>query len=218
MSKVIFSTREVKNGIEISGVDSERLVTIRQKNGEIKTEWKSSESVYELIWKLSYLVIKVSLFIGVLAYSYVLTCRILESIRISLVFAIIYQILEIMLRKLCVNRNKMNAAKNMMINAYYNIIGMPTIQELREFDKFSYTSVINGKMEILMITICLYFTTFITNERYVFLAIIFSIAIPHILKAIGAFNIFQILMLSDPTDQELEIAVKAIQTWENEKE
>ena len=159
MSKVIFSTREVKNGIEISGVDSERLVTIRQKNGEIKTEWKSSESVYELIWKLSYLVIKVSLFIGVLAYSYVLTCRILESIRISLVFAIIYQILEIMLRKLCVNRNKMNAAKNMMINAYYNIIGMPTIQELREFDKFSYTSVINGKMEILMITICLYFTT-----------------------------------------------------------
>lgn len=115
---------------------------------------------------------------------------------------------------------KFHSAEHMVLNAYRKLNRIPSLEETRNFPKFSNTCGTNGMAQISITFILIFFTTFIPNldSIHIRILIILSAIIALILSITGCLNFMQKFTTDIPTDTELKVAIKGMEVWlENEQ-
>lgn len=114
-----------------------------------------------------------------------------------------------------------HAAEHMVINAYYKLQRVPTIEETKESSRFSK---ICGSREI----ICRIWTyslaslemAFIASKSAIVYFVIFigTIYFSNLAKRKGWLRFLQIFITTSPSDEEIEVAVEGIKYFEKMEE
>ena len=106
----------------------------------------------------------------------------------------------------------------MIINAYKKLERVPSLEEIREFSRFSNSCGTNVITQIVLSFILMFFCTFIPNIRLMNVAILSVNFVILILLQCGFLNFLQRYTTIVPTDRELLVAISGMNVWlENEK-
>lgn len=112
---------------------------------------------------------------------------------------------------------KFHAAEHMVINAYEKLQRVPTIEEIKNFSRFSkYCGSTDILFKITLYTIISLIIVFSPTENIFFSLIIIGIVyfILNILKKLGVLNFLQILVTNKPNNKELELAIEGVKSFE----
>ena len=113
---------------------------------------------------------------------------------------------------------KFHSAEHMIINAYKKLERVPSLEEIREFSRFSNSCGTNVITQIVFSFILMFFCTFIPNIRLMNVAILSVNFVILILLQCGFLNFLQRYTTIVPTDRELLVAISGMNVWlENEK-
>lgn len=113
---------------------------------------------------------------------------------------------------------RFHAAEHMAINAYNRLQRVPTLEEIKNFSRFSkYCSSQNQLITQLGIFLFMLSTIlFYSYNYFIFMGILLGIgAFLLIIKKIKRFLFLQIFFVSKPTDKELNLAIEALKQFEN---
>lgn len=148
----------------------------------------------------------------------ILTQRILY-VSITMIALVKFSVGVHRTRKNTMRTYKFHSAEHMVFNAYHKLQRVPSLEELREYSRFSNNCGTNITTQIVMSCVLLFCCTFISDPLYRIIGVFLSCLIVFILLKTGKLNFLQLLTTIIPTDVELEVAIEAIKTWlENEQE
>ena len=121
-------------------------------------------------------------------------------------------------RKKRKNACKFHSAEHMVINAYRKLKRVPTIEEIRQYSRFSNSCNTNAITQMVMNFTLMFLCTFIRNPLYMIIGILSVNIIVLILLQCGFLNFLQKFTTIIPTDKELNVAIEGMNIWfENEK-
>lgn len=197
--------------------------------GSIKTKWtkvrrykkenNKSEIVYTLI-SLILISIAGGIFFNVIdewVRDYILEMRV-KLISFACISLCTFMTYSYILRKKYKNLFKFHAAEHMVLNAYVELQRVPSIDEIRKYPRFCNDCGTNATCGISMCSILMFFCTFIPNQMYMYIAMLFVGVIVFILWQRGFLNFLQKYTTIPPTDEELLVAIAGMEVWlENEK-
>lgn len=128
---------------------------------------------------------------------------------------VIYTFIE---RKKGKNAYKFHSAEHMVLNAYRKLKRVPSLEEIREYSRFSNSCGTNATTQIVMNFTLMFLCTFISNPLYSIIGMLSASIIVLILLQCGFLNFLQKCTTIIPTDKELSVAIAGMNVWfENEK-
>lgn len=213
--------KSFENGIKIysNRYDNCYAVATRTEKGEIEVEWKKEKDFIKyFVFIFFILVIICNIYKNEILCIVELYLR--DIVRIYVVFLNIAFLVEAF-RIGTSNRKlkKYHGAEHMVINSYYELKRVPDIKEVRNYSRFHKSCGTNASVKILVISWVLYKATYMefTMQTIVSLGMIILFIV--LLFATKIMNWLQYFTTSNPTDQELEVAIQALTVWEqNEKQ
>lgn len=129
-----------------------------------------------------------------------------------------FMIKTYVVRKRTKNAYKFHAAEHMVLNAYGKLKRVPSIEEIRQYSRFDKDCGTNSVTQIIMNYTLMFLCTFISNQLYMLLGMLFINIIVFILMQCGFLNFLQKFTTIIPTDKELKVAIAGMNVWfENEK-
>lgn len=121
-------------------------------------------------------------------------------------------------RKKTKNAYKFHSAEHMVLNAYRKLKRVPTIEEIREYSRFSNSCGTNLTTQVVMSCTLMFLCSFIRNPLYRSIGVLSVNIIVLILLRCGFLNFLQKFTTIIPTDKELDVAIAGMNVWlENEK-
>lgn len=116
------------------------------------------------------------------------------------------------------NSFKFHSAEHMVLNAYRKLNRVPSLEEIREYSRFSNTCGTNATTQVVMNFTLMFLCTFISNPLYRIIGMVSASIIVLILLECGCLNFLQKYTTIIPTDKELSVAIAGMNVWlENEK-
>lgn len=116
------------------------------------------------------------------------------------------------------NAYKFHSAEHMVLNAYRKLKKVPSLEEIREYSRFSNSCGTNVTTQMAMSFTLMFLCTFISNPLYRLIGMLFANIIVIILLQCGFLNFLQKYTTITPTDKELSVAIAGMNVWlENEK-
>ncbi len=113
---------------------------------------------------------------------------------------------------------KFHAAEHMVVNACRKLKRVPSIEEIREYSRFSNSCGTNVITQIVMNFTLMFLCTYISNPLYMIIGLLSVSIVVLILLECGFLNFLQKYTTSVPTDKELSVAIAGMNVWlENEK-
>ena len=116
------------------------------------------------------------------------------------------------------NAYKFHSAEHMVLNAYRKLKRVPSLEEIREYSRFSNSCGTNATTQMVMNFTLMFLCTFISNMLYSIIGMLSADIIVLILLKCGFLNFLQKYTTIIPTDKELSVAIAGMNVWfENEK-
>ena len=116
------------------------------------------------------------------------------------------------------NAYKFHSAEHMVLNAYEKLKRVPSLEEIREYSRFSNYCGTNVTTQLVMNFTLMFLCTFISNLLYSNIGMLSANIIVIILLQCGFLNFLQKYTTIIPTDKELLVAIEGMNVWfENEK-
>lgn len=220
-----FYSKRHKGYVAIATVDEQ---------GEIATKWttmkeyRKSKGKHEKIAEIKdsfilalYLLPFVLVFSMLLVWASekdpILSIRIL-LIGYSLLLLSVFIVTTNRERKKEKNAYRFHSAEHMVLNAYRKLRRVPTLEEIRQYSRFSNSCGTNFTAQIITMFTLIFACTFMSNSLYREIGILLAIVIVSILLKRGCLNFLQKFTTIIPTDKELAVAIEGMNVWiENEK-
>lgn len=116
------------------------------------------------------------------------------------------------------NAYKFHSAEHMVLNAYRKLKRVPSLEEIREYSRFSNSCGTNAITQRVMNFTLIFLCTFISNPLYSIIGMLSANIIVFVLLECGFLNFLQKCTTIIPTDKELSVAIAGMNEWfENEK-
>lgn len=116
------------------------------------------------------------------------------------------------------NAYKFHSAEHMVLNAYRKLKRVPSLEEIRQYSRFSNSCGTNVTTQMVMNFTLMFLCTFICNPLYRCIGMLSVNIIVLILLQCGFLNFLQKYTTITPTDKELSVAIEGMNVWfENEK-
>lgn len=116
------------------------------------------------------------------------------------------------------NAYTFHSAEHMVLNAYKKLKRVPSLEEIREYSRFSNSCGTNATTQMAMNFTLMFLCTFIGNPLYRCIGMLSVNIIVFILLQCGFLNFLQKYTTIIPTDKELSVAIAGMSVWfENEK-
>lgn len=108
---------------------------------------------------------------------------------------------------------KFHSAEHMVINAFDSLKRVPTLEEIRQYSRFSNFCGVNEFAKIIINISFILICTFMRSPIGMLLSMLIAIGIVEIAGRNGFLNFLQIVTLAKPTDRELMVAIEGMKLW-----
>lgn len=105
---------------------------------------------------------------------------------------------------------KFHSAEHMVLNAYRELKRVPSLDEIRQFSRFSNSCGTNSITLIVLDFLLMFICTFISNASFMLFGIVFVNILLIVMLKNGFLNFLQIFTTIPPTDVELIVAIKGM--------
>lgn len=143
--------------------------------------------------------------------------------RVVFLIDVIVTFLELVIGMLAIKyergrRLEFHGAEHMVINAYNKLGRIPTLDELRGFSRLENDCSSSYVFTVFVSSFLSFISTFIFNGYFRPIAIAIITFLGEVLKRKGELNFIQYATTRKPTDEELKIAIIALQYWEKKEQ
>ena len=116
------------------------------------------------------------------------------------------------------NSLKFHSAEHMVLNAYRKLKRVPSLEEIRQYSRFSNSCGTNATTQLVINFILMFICTFIHNPLHMAVGMLVTNVGVFILLQCGFLNFLQNFSTIIPTDKELIVAISGMNVWlENER-
>lgn len=218
---IIFYSKRHKSHIAIATIDEDGIITT---NWTTTRKYQKSRDKHEKIAEMKEIFILVVFSLPFAILFYILWN--LNPIYGSQTFLIVNSLLLLGLFLVFTNRKgkqeknlyKFHSAEHMVLNAYRKLERVPSLEEIRQYSRFSNSCGTNLTTHTIISYITMFACSFIPNALYMLIGVISGQVIICILTNHGFLNFLQKFTTAPPTDKELSVAIAGMNVWlENEK-
>lgn len=219
---IIFYSRCHKGHVAISTIDEygnikAEWTTMKQYKKERKRHKKRKNTFIFLLYAAPICAIFSILLEWMIIKNLILGIRFF-FIGFAIVTFIVFLINAYVGRKIEKETYKFHSAEHMVINAYEEIERVPTIEEIRDFSRFSNDCGSNIIPLTIILSIIEFLGTFILNLFCRSMVLGGACFVVFTLRDRGFLNFWQNFTTIPPTDRELNVAIEGMKVWlENEK-
>lgn len=218
----------LNNGIAFySNVNEEFASVIRINNdNKISTEWKPVLTLVQnsiKSYRFAILIFIIMTIINFLLLEWLEKQSIISSIQnflllIGISIVTLFIITTIFDKIKNPNLYKYHAAEHMVINAFYDLHRVPTLEEIKNYSRYSNSCGGNTISQLIFLCTALIISSCFENPYIIGAISLFGLILPVILTNLGLFNFIQFFTTQKPTDKELNIAINGLTYWLDNEE
>lgn len=210
--------KSMSNGIQFNSKRHKGYYAVAtiDDNGNIETQWTNEKFTPEIpIIEHNIVAILISICIAVLLIILLAFQGWIYAIRGIFFFYICFSItISIMFLVDCSKGDffKFHSAEHMILNAYRKLKRIPSLEELRDFSRFSNTCGTNTMFIRFMDSLVLLIISFTFNNSLFCKILLVLDIVMSMLSLCGVLNFLQFLTTRKPTDRELLVAIAGLKT------